>query len=51
MSDQPVAEAATYITQRNTKTNINALSEIRTYDSRNQAFALVSTAPQLGCII
>jgi len=40
MSDQPIAETATYTTQRNTKRNIYTLSEIRTYDPRNQAFPL-----------
>ena len=48
MSDQPVAEAATYTTQKNIKTNVSILSEIRTYDPRNQAFALAFNRTAAG---
>ena len=48
MSDQPVAEASTYTTQRNTKTNINTLNDIQTCDPRNQAFALAFNSTPAG---
>jgi len=48
MSDLPVVEASTYATQRNTKTNINTLNEIRTCDPRNQAFALAFNSTPSG---
>jgi len=53
MSDLPVAEASSYTTQRNTKTNINTFSEIRNCDPRNQEFALAFNRTPAGmcCIV